>query len=203
MNASCPETAEWQEIVNGFATLYNERSPVSFTLVAAAILEDQVLRTLKKTIPGIESYRDTITHGLRVSLLREMGVITASVAEALRCYAGIRNAFAHRPHTTTFESEVITRLCQKLRKNLEAESGSAGLLALESARSTLDSKFRSLGAQPPWSHPVASTLVAGYAALTYYLIWARHWAPVPQQPKNINKIAEHVCTKTKSPRIGA
>lgn len=194
MRASCPETAEWQELVDGFAAFYNERSPISFALVAAAICEDQVLRTLQRSVPRIEKYGD-IGHSLRVSLLEDMGIITTPVAKALRYFARIRNAFAHRPVTTTFETKQIVDLANQLQAQLEIESGTSGIAGYQDALRALERRFLDRGAQVPWSQPVARTLIMGFMALTYYLVWARHWARLPQKPKQIGEIGQHDCTK--------
>ena len=193
---SCPESQEWQEVAEGVVALLNESSEVAFTLVAASILEDQVLRTLRKVLPETN---ESEPHVRRVHLLRKMGLITGPVAMALEKFASIRNKFAHKPHKTTFDDCEVLKRESELRKQLELECGKAEFAAVQGPfHAAIDRKHHDVGGKPRWTHPVARTLVSGYLVLTYYLIWARHWAPNPQTPKNINEIAKHKCAKPNS-----
>ncbi len=190
---SCPEAQEWQEVAEGVVAFLNESSEVAFTLVAASILEDQVLRTMRKVVPETNEREP---HVRRVHLLRKMGIITGPVAMALERFARIRNEFAHKPHKTTFDDSKVLQFESELRNQLELECGQAGFSTVsEPFHIAMDRKHYDVGGKPRWTHPVARTLVSGYLALTFYLIWARHWAPNPQTPKNINDIAKHECAK--------
>lgn len=193
---SCPESQEWQEVAEGVVAFLNESSEVAFTLVAASILEDQVLRTMRKVVPETNEREP---HVRRVHLLRKMGLITSPVAMALEHFASIRNRFAHKPHKTTFDDGEVLRFESDLRKQLELECGRDGFSTVSGPfHIAMDRKHTDLGGKPRWTHPVARTLVSGYLTLTFYLIWARHWTPTPQIPKNINEIAKHECAKAHS-----
>ena len=126
-----------------------------------------------------------------------MGLITEPIAKGLKSYSSIRNRFTHRPHTTTFDDPEIAKSTRDLKKQLELESGKDWLARQTTFLGQIDHKYHEAGGRPRWTHEVAKTLIGGYMSFTFYLIWARYWAPTPQTPKGINEIGKHECAKKK------
>lgn len=174
-----PKTAEWQEMMDGLQTLMNEGSPIAMPILAAAMLEEQVSRTIEKIMPGV----DRMNHALRVSILHRMGVISENVASALKSFASIRNCFAHSPHKLTLESQKVAALADTLAIALKAESAETWDTFGAQFHAMMKTKYVQFGAQPNWKHPVPQTLISAFMMLTFYIIWERHSAPTPQGPK--------------------
>lgn len=188
---SYPEYTELKQLIDGFVSLYNEKSPISFTLVAASILEDQVLRTVEKIAPGFHK-QGAITHCHRVHLLYCTGTITKDVASALESFAKIRNAFAHKPHTTSFNDNKIGAHAKNLRSALDSSNDLEAADGFWRTVLQFECKFTSIGHEAPWSHDVSRTILGGYIMLSFYLIWARHRSNGPNVPPPMSGIAKQI-----------
>jgi len=191
---SCPDTEEWHRLLNFSAKLLGESSQIVFTLVAASLLEEHVSEALDKAVPGSRTDRN-VSHWRRVDLLFKIGLLTENVRDALRFFANIRNTFAHQPHATTFDDPSIKDFAVKLQAAMEKECGNGSDIVFRDQNKALDDKYFAATGKREWGHTVARTLFFAYVMLAYYLIWAKHIAPAPNPPKNINDIGKHVCTK--------
>lgn len=187
-----PKSAEWQELLNYLAILMNEGSPVAMPILAGAMLEDQVSRTIDRMMPKFRKLAGAkdIDHSLRVSILCGMGVVSESIAEALRAFANIRNKFAHEPHKHTFESQNVAAFAKNLEKALRTESASEWEKFGDRLQDVLKRKAAAAGGRLKLEHPVGLTMISAFMMLMFYMIWARHHAPIAKAPRPFEKLAQ-------------
>ena len=174
-----PPQSELKKSLDFWSHLLNEKTPRALIVIGAARIEEEIKMLAEQVAPGSEDIRKT--HGSRITLLTNAGVLSEDTTFCLRKLGVIRNHFAHTSASVSLADTAISGDVAELFDRLEPHTSLADFAPkvfeayLAKAPATL---HPSTWVDEGWQKMQAAMLL-----LLNHLIVVRH--NLPPQPKPI------------------